>query len=353
MEQRPGRSVRPPRTRANRPEVITRRSKIVGYHEAGKSIREISRLLGISRDTVRLWVRRYEAEGHVLTRPRSGQPRITTPDEDDEIRREAERQPLTTAVNITRNVGLRCHPVTVRRRLKEAGLNCYIPARKETLSEVHREARLRFAQAYVNREIELWRSTIFTDEKTFCSVSAFGRQCWRLRKTRFARRNIYETSRSGRVSVSFHGWMWWGGVGELTNIEGHLDGEQYVHILETSFLPSVRAYAIPHPQPIYMVQDLSPIHTCRVVRRWFAAHPEIVLLDWPPKGADCNPIENLWAYMVQEWHVEQKTRREIERKATEVWEGVRNRPNLCSNLVDSLQRRLQEVIDANGGWTHY
>lgn len=84
MDVRP-RQVRPPRTRANRPEVIMRRARIIGYYEAGKGLREISHLLGISRGTVRLWVRRYEEEGHVLTRPRSGGPRITTPAEDQQI----------------------------------------------------------------------------------------------------------------------------------------------------------------------------------------------------------------------------------------------------------------------------
>ncbi|KAG7161293.1 hypothetical protein Hamer_G016363 [Homarus americanus] len=40
MEIQPQRHVRPPRTRANRPEVITSRGRIIGYHEAGKGIRE-------------------------------------------------------------------------------------------------------------------------------------------------------------------------------------------------------------------------------------------------------------------------------------------------------------------------
>ncbi|KAG7172536.1 putative helix-turn-helix HTH_28 domain containing protein 7, partial [Homarus americanus] len=96
MKVQPQRHVRPPRTRANLPDVITSRCKIIGYHEAGKGIREISHLLGISRDTVRLWVRRYEEEGHVLTMPRPGRPRVTTPGADQQIQRAAERAPLLT-----------------------------------------------------------------------------------------------------------------------------------------------------------------------------------------------------------------------------------------------------------------
>ena len=147
--------------------------------------------------------------------------------------------------------------------------------------------------------------------------------------------------------------MWYGGPGELVHIDGFLNGEEYINIRETSLLPSVRAYAIPEPDPIWLVQDLSPIHTSRIVREWFSRHPEIRLLDWPAKGCDCNPIENLWAIIVKEWEVEEKTRAAVERKATEVWESVRRRPTICSRLVDSLPTRLQHVIDADGGWSKY
>ncbi|KAG7175931.1 hypothetical protein Hamer_G026227, partial [Homarus americanus] len=96
MEIQPQRHVRPPRTRANRPEVITSRGRIIGYHEAGKGIREN---LSPSWDTVRLWGRRYEEEGHVLTRPRPGRPRVTTPAADQQIQRAAERASLSTAIS--------------------------------------------------------------------------------------------------------------------------------------------------------------------------------------------------------------------------------------------------------------
>ncbi|KAG7161892.1 putative helix-turn-helix domain containing protein 1 [Homarus americanus] len=177
MEVQPHRHVRPPRTRATRPEVITSRGRNIGYHEEGKGLREISCLLGISRDTVRLWVRRYEEEGHVLTRPRPGRPRVTTPAADQQIQRAAERAPLSTAVRITRETGVQCHPITTRRRIRKNGRQCFIPARKETLTEAHREAHKRFAEAYADVGVDFWRSVIFTDEKCFSSVAAVCRQC--------------------------------------------------------------------------------------------------------------------------------------------------------------------------------
>lgn len=198
-----------------------------------------------------------------------------------------------------------------------------------------------------------WQSVTFTDEKCSSSVSAPGRQCWRLKNERFVRKHIFEIERSGRVTQGMHGWMWYGGVGELVDIEGNLNSEVYINILETSFLPAVRAYAIPEPLPIYFVQDNSPIHNSRAVKQWFSNHPEIILIDWPPNGCDLNPIENLWSIMVKEWEPEEKTKSAIMKKCLEIWESIRRTPNVCSTLVNSLPSRLQKVVDAEGGWSGY
>ena len=177
-------------------------------------------------------------------------------------------------------------------------------------------------------------------EKEKSPDTAVGRQCWWFINTRYNRTHIFETSSSGRVTTSMHGWMWWGGVSELMHIDGCMDAHEYINILETSFLPSVWAYAI-------------PIDTSRAVKRWFKAHPQIILLDWSPKGADCNPIENPWGHVVDEWNVEEKSKEAVRRHAHNVWEGMRRTPNICSNLVDSLPTRLQEVRAAGEGCTQY
>lgn len=325
----------------------------MGNYNGGKSINEISRLMGISKATVRLWIRRYEGEGHVMTRPRSGRPKVTSQDDVDRLIAAARQAPKTTAVSWTRELQLPCHPITTRRRLQEAGLGCHVPAVKEELTEANKLARLTFARQYVQYDANFWENVIFTDEKSFSSMATTGKHCWRLPNTRFKARNICERSRSGRVSVSFHGWMWAAGPVELVTIDGNLNAQEYINILETSLLPSVRAYAIPEPNNIMLVQDRSPIHTSRAVMDWFRQHPEIQLIDWPTKGCDCNPIENLWGIMVQEWQVPEKTREAIQGKAQEVWESIRRRPNICTNLVNSMPSRLQGVIEAQGGWTKY
>lgn len=143
------------------------------------------------------------------------------------------------------------------------------------------------------------------------------------------------------------------GPGELLKIEGKLNGQQYIEILEEVLLPTVRAMAIPHPETITLVHDNSSIHKSRAVTEWLEQHPEILVIDWPSKGCDLNPIEHLWAAMCQEWSVgDQRNAAAVESTAMEVWESLR-RGQLCSKLVDSLPKRLQAVIEANGGWTKY
>lgn len=65
--------------------------------------------------------------------------------------------------------------------------------------------------------------------------------------------NIVETTRSGHVTAGVWGWISGFGVGELAEIDGRFTGGQYVEIMEEVLLPSVRAYAIPEPETIYVM----------------------------------------------------------------------------------------------------
>ncbi|KAK4328864.1 hypothetical protein Pmani_000754 [Petrolisthes manimaculis] len=340
--------------RTDNPAVIATRGRMIGMWEAGMPLPAIAHELGVSRQTVWRWVQRWQEEGVLMTKPKSGRPKVTNRQEEQQIITTARKRPMLSSYQITHHHQLPHHPRTTRRRLHEGGIHCFVPAVKETLSPANKEARLEFALQYLPMEPEFWETTIFTDEKVFTSVESPARQCWRPKNTRYQPENICNIKRSGRKSTSFWGWMWGYGPGELVKIEGRFNGQQYIEVLEELLLPSVRAMAIPHPLPIKFVHDNSSIHRSKVVQQWLNEHPELEVFDWPTKGCDINPIENLWAIMCREWDVgDDRTEAGIERKAREVWESVRRRPNVCSNLVKSIPSRLEEVISAFGGWSSY
>ncbi|KAK3891143.1 hypothetical protein Pcinc_004934 [Petrolisthes cinctipes] len=126
-----------PQAQANKPEVILQRGVIVGRYLANQSISEISRELGLSRNTVMKWIRRYEEEGHVSTRPRTGRPRITTVEHDALLFDAAAQSPFKTSMTLTPELNLPCSARTTRTRLVDSGLASRVPARKPSLSTTH------------------------------------------------------------------------------------------------------------------------------------------------------------------------------------------------------------------------
>jgi hypothetical protein len=132
------------------------------------------------------------------------------------------------------------HFSTINRRLIEAGLKSKIAAVKDILTDEHHAGRLAFARRYLNHPIHFWRRVIFTDEKSWSSLSHGRVRVRRLRNDRFKKRNILNIKRSGRTSVSVWGGMWSGGLTRLSRVEGNLTAVQYVNILENNLLPFIR-----------------------------------------------------------------------------------------------------------------
>ena len=152
-------------------------------------------------------------------------------------------------------------------------------------------------------------------------------------------------ARSGRKSVPVWAWYSQDGAGSLHRIEGSLKKEQYVHILQTVLLPAAMQR---FPQGFIFVHDRSPVHMSRVVREWFDNHPLITVIDWPPKGADLNPIENIWGLMVREMESAIVNNETLWLKVTEAWTRLANRNALWFNLSSSMENRLANVIECRG-----
>lgn len=114
-------------------------------------------------------------------RPRS---RVTTREEDQRIIQAAENNPFTNARSIREELSLEVSDDTVRRRLHQAGIHHRVSAKKEYLTDAHRAARLAFAQQYVDKGMDFWERTIFTDEKSFSSSNHGKIHLWRRNNTR-------------------------------------------------------------------------------------------------------------------------------------------------------------------------
>lgn len=300
------------------------------------------------RTTVYLWLRRWDDDGHIREFKKTGRPRKTSRQQDQTIINAFRNNGFsrTDVIAINNNLSLN----TVRRRLHEAGIHHRVPAKKLMLTARHKLQRLKFAQRFLNYD---FTNVIFSDEKTFHSTENGRMSLWRMNNTRYAERNIIDNRASGRISVGFWGWMCSGGPGELIEIGGRLNSAGYIDILNDVLLPTTQVM-LPEERPIKFVHDNCPIHKARVCRVWFNENTEQIMeIPFPPKSPDLNPIENLWALMVQAWDPDTlRTRQNIIAHATETWERFRGQ-NICKNMVGNMRERLQAVIDANGGHTRY
>ena len=86
--------------------------------------------------------------------------------------------------------------------------------------------------------------------------------------------------------------MGWNGVGHLAEVEGRMDADQYVSILEDYMLSSLEESGILEEEVIFQ-QDNDPKQKAK---KWMKDN-NITLLDWPAQSPDLSPIEHQWIHL--------------------------------------------------------
>ncbi len=264
---------------------------------------------------------------------------------------------VSNAVQATKHINtIIPHPVssqTVRNVLKKHSFKAVTKKKKPLLSAMHRKKCLAFALKYKEWTVEDWKRVIWSDETKINRIGSDGKQwVWKQVGEGLISREVQGTVKFGGGKIMVWGCMGWEGVGQLAEVEGRMDGDQYVAILEDHLVPSIEESGIFEEEAIFQ-QDNDPKHTSKKAKKWMEDH-NISLLDWPPQSPDLNPIEHLWKHIKSEltkYPTQPKGVWEIWERVAEVWDKIR--PEVCQNLIESMPRRVQAVIKAKGGHTKY
>jgi hypothetical protein len=289
--------------------------------------------------------------------PSSGRPSKLSIRDQNAIISQITTGKASTAVQATKHINtIISNPVssdTVRRVLKKHSFKAVTKKKKPLLNARHRKARLVFAQKYREWTVEDWKRVIWSDETKINRFGSDGRQwVWKQKGEGLIQREIKGTVKFGGGNIMVWGCMGWNGVGRLAEVEGKMNADQYVSILEDHMLPSLEESRISEEEIIFQ-QDNDPKHTSKKAKKWMEDN-NITLLDWPAQSPDISPIEHQWFHLkrkLEEYPTAPKGVWEVWERVVEVWNNIP--PEVCQNLITSMPRRLEAVIKAKGGHTKY
>ena len=147
------------------------------------------------------------------------------------------------------------------------------------------------------------------------------------------------------------GYFFWHGLGPIVPIEGSVTGQTHVKIINDYVVLTLHEY-FPRGNRIFQEDNALPHHSKVAVAT--RKNAKIVTLDWPAQSPNLNPIENLWAEMKVMAH--RRTSHSPNLKVLEkyVKDAWNNLPlEYYKKLIDSMPRRIEAVIAANGSRINY
>ena len=193
---------------------------------------------------------------------------------------------------------------------------------------------------------------LWTDETKINRIGSDGKvYVWKERGEPISNRTTTPTVKhGGGNNLMVWGCMGWNGVGKLVEVQGTMDASQYVDILEDGVVESFEMLEMEEGKHHFQ-QDNDSKHTSRKAKQWFEDNA-IQVLSWPDQSPDLNPIEHLWEHLkhqLQQYPTPPKGVHELWDRVVEEYNVIQ--PEVCQNIIESMPRRIQAVIQAKGGHT--
>ena len=154
-------------------------------------------------------------------------------------------------------------PQTICCHLKKAGMKAVVKKKCPLLTKCHRQARMDFALSHRDWTIEDWKQVIWSDETKINCIGSDGKKwAWKKAGEELSNRLVEGTVKFGRGSLMMWGCMTWDSVGMACKMDGKMDTDLYIQILEDELQQTLEYYG-KTPNDIIFQQDNDPKHTSR------------------------------------------------------------------------------------------
>ncbi len=191
--------------------------------------------------------------------------------EDQVIQNLAFENPAASATQISqqcKSMGITASATTVRRRLRECGMQYSHPISKPLLKKIHRNARVQFATQNRKRD---WSNVLFTDETTF-QLFPNPRKYWMFKRYKLIYRRV-------KHPPKIHAWGCFSrsGFGKIITFTGILNAKRMKKIYKQG-LKSSASYLF--EDDWILQEDNDSEHMSNLCKKWKSDN-SIDRLDWP------------------------------------------------------------------------
>lgn len=319
------------------------------FPDSAKSFNPIKKQARLEHTSYRaILMRKYRAQKTAQSHPRKrGRPRKITIEDDLWLKKRVKKVPHATlrvlVKSFTKCRHAAVHSSTLSRHLTSMGLKSKLQTKKPLLTADHQQKRLDFCNS--NKQTN-WKKVLFTDETSI----------WLSPRRRRVRtlpgRPVFLPTKKYTPKVHVWGCMATSGFGEIHVFESNMTAEIYKSILQKHLLSSAHTLFPRRYRCTWRLQhDNDPKHSSKLVKKWLSEN-NIRVLPWPAPSPDLNPIENVWALLkkkVDECHP--ASLRGLREAAQKSWSSLDE--GLARNLVSSMNRRINAVLEAQGKNTKY
>lgn len=242
-------------------------------------------------------------------------------------------------------------PVTTRRVQQilqnEPTLEWVKRQAKPKLTPAHKQKRMDFAEKVMSWTTE-WAHVIFSDEKKFNLDGPDNCQFY-WHSLRHEKQISFSRNFGGGSLMTWLGFCSQGKL-RVNFISCRTNSKDYIRMLSDNLL--VEGIDLLGENLMFQ-QDNASIHKSRETLKWMDDH-DIQVLEWPSLSPDLNPVENIWAWLVRKVYANGKqygTVNELKLAILEAWDACPQ--NYLENLVNSMPKRIFEVIKNHGDKTNY
>ena len=245
----------------------------------------------------------------------------------------------------------------VRKMLRKKGFKARRKVKTNMINRDNRKRRLAWAKARRHLTVSDWRSWVFSDETRVNMWGSDGvSYYWSDKPGTMQPHQITTQVQNNGGSVMFWGCITADGPGYGTTIlDGTIDSEEYIKILESSLLDTLDYYG-KEVSDIRFQQDKASPHKSALTKDWFTRNGFSVdeILDWPAQSPDLNPIEHVWYQLkrrLNAYETRPTTKEELAERISNEWNKFIK--DDCLKYIDSMPERIEAVIKSKGGPTKY